>query len=138
MEDRQFIVPMFHSVLRIDTKTSKYVLDPSAEQYGIPRCHRFLRWTTYKKRYLWRSEAWAGRARWTSDTAAHKKSIEQQLDKGWKHIREAVSSVVSDWLKEMRKAYEPPFSAFDVAAVKYEDKVRALRARMKHRLDQSE
>ena len=138
MEDRQLIVPMFHSVLRIDTQIGNYVLDPSAEQYGIPRCHRFLRWSTYKKRCVWRSEAWAGRATWTSDTAAHKKSIEQQLDKDWKHIREAVEVVVSDWMEEMREAYDPPFSAFDVAVVKLEDKVRALRSRMEHRLSQFE
>jgi len=94
-------VPLIHSVLLITSPLAgKFVLDPSAEQYGIPPEHRFIRWQYYRDQYVMRKEQHYGTQVWM---VAH--NDDQDLEdstgstpKFWKKVRVELDTSVDTWL----------------------------------------
>ena len=94
-------VPLIHSVLLITSPlVGKFVLDPSAEQYGIPPEHRFIRWQYYRDQYVLRKEQHYGTQVWM---VAH--NGDQDLEdstgstaKFWRKVREELETSVDMWL----------------------------------------
>ncbi|KAF9694293.1 hypothetical protein EKO04_008026 [Ascochyta lentis] len=89
-----------HSVLLIRSPLAgNFVLDPTAEQYGIPREHRFLPWRIYKKRYIMSPGKWCGEAVWSTGTEAFMHGLEMSADWGfWEKVRGAIDRMVTAWL----------------------------------------
>lgn len=54
-----------HAVLLIISPlVGNFILDPTAEQYGFPREHRFLPWPVYKQLYVVDASKFRGAAVW--------------------------------------------------------------------------
>lgn len=90
-----------HSVLLIRSPLAgNFVLDPTGEQFGIPREHRFLPWRTYKKRYIMSPSKWMGEAVWSTRTEAYLAGLNSMHGdwRFWARLRDAMDAQVAAWL----------------------------------------
>lgn len=93
-----------HSVLFIRSrKAGNFVLDPTIEQYGHPREHRFLAWKDYKKRYIMRPSKWGGEAVWSTRTSGLADWLEKYPCWAfWGPVKDAIDRQVGLWLLNRR------------------------------------
>ncbi|KZM20620.1 uncharacterized protein EKO05_0010907 [Ascochyta rabiei] len=89
-----------HSVLLIRSRLAgNLVLDPTGEQYGIPREHRLLPWRVYKKRYVVSPGQWCGEGVWSTGTEAFIHGLEGGEDwPFWESVRDITDANVAAWL----------------------------------------
>lgn len=107
-----------HSVLLICSPLAgNFVLDPTAEQYGNPREHRFLTWRDYKKHYVLRKSKWNGIAVWCTATHLGLEELFGDGDGGgekyWRDARKAAAEGVDAWLENMQAGKESLRSGMD-------------------------
>jgi hypothetical protein len=133
---RKYDTATIHSVLIIAIEGRDYILHPSGEQYGIPARHLFLPWDTYRKRYVMRSQSWAGVPRWTTDTRSYEQLTGSEIDNYWVDIRLGIEAIVRRCVSEMQASYKKgPGIVFDEAKGKYEDKIGSLHVRVRDYLN---
>jgi hypothetical protein len=98
--------PLVHSALLVRSPLSgEFVLDPSAEQFGIPPEHRFVCWQYYRDQYVMRPEQHYGTQTWmVADNG------EEDLKKGdfpyaefWRKVRVELDTSVDTWLRRVTK-----------------------------------
>lgn len=85
---------IWHSVMLLTTSDGElFVLDPSGEQFGFPREHRFLPWKTYKELYVVERENWTGEATFTCRTEKLREGIVPRLPEFYEKARGLMENV---------------------------------------------
>jgi hypothetical protein len=91
---------LVHAVILVRTSGGeKFVLDPTGEQHGVLREHRFLPWTAYKDLYVMKQMHWIGRA-----TFSYALDIEEIVDRtaeeseAWSFFKTIVHVTTDQWL----------------------------------------
>ncbi|KAF1843244.1 uncharacterized protein K460DRAFT_357001 [Cucurbitaria berberidis CBS 394.84] len=91
-----------HSVLLVDLSDGRQlILDPTGEQFGIPREHRFLPAHEYMKRYMVPSDDWEGRRTWILLDAENEQEMVDKIELFWKNAKETAESCVEVWVKNI-------------------------------------
>ncbi|KAJ4339729.1 hypothetical protein N0V95_007695 [Ascochyta clinopodiicola] len=98
--DTSRIFSTVHSVLLIRSPLAgNFVLDPTAEQYGIPREHRFLPWRFYRKRYVMSPGQWCGEGVWSTGTEPFLHNLEHTFGWSfWESVRGVIDATVATTL----------------------------------------
>lgn len=99
-----------HSVILIRSPLAgNLVLDPTMEQYGHPREHRFIAWKVYKARYILRKSKWIGKEVYRNIGTIfwHMLNSSPQLDSiYWRDVQRGFGKQFRDWLKHMQAGHE--------------------------------
>ncbi|KAJ4371073.1 hypothetical protein N0V86_008768 [Didymella sp. IMI 355093] len=100
--DDSNIIAGTHSLFLISSPLAgDFVLDPTAEQYGIPREHRFLPWSVYKQLYIIDQRKYCGAAVWSTNfytyVALLQKSARWEF---WTSIRAVFDKQTAAWLQD--------------------------------------
>ncbi|KAJ4332092.1 hypothetical protein N0V87_008653 [Didymella glomerata] len=79
----------------------KFIFDPTAEQYGIPREHRFLPWSVYKQLYIIDLEKFHGVAVWSVDFSGYQHWLERSDNwTFWSSIGAVLDAQTDVWLQD--------------------------------------
>ncbi len=93
-----------HSVLLIRSpQAGLFVFDPTLEQYGHPREHRFLKWNDYKARYILRQIRSLGGKVWVVMHCLEKMvgNNECRISRYWQDARWAVNTCIDSWVQDI-------------------------------------
>jgi hypothetical protein len=88
-----------------------FILDPTAEQYGIPREHRFLPWSVYMQLNIIDLERLHGVAVWSVDFSGYQHWLERSDNWDfWSSIGAVLDAQTDAWLQdcELRTAMARP------------------------------
>ncbi|KAJ4399225.1 hypothetical protein N0V91_009598 [Didymella pomorum] len=91
-----------HAVLLIIfLLAGKFILDPTAEQYGFPHKHRFLPWSVYKDLYVVDATKFRGAAVWSTRFDAYMRSLQEGENFAfWDSVKDGLDVQVAAWLKD--------------------------------------
>jgi hypothetical protein len=91
-----------HSLFVISSPLAgDFVLDPTAEQYGIPREHRFLPWSVYKQLYIIDQKKYRGAAVWSTNFSPYVEYLQMSASwEFWTSIRAVFDKQIAAWLED--------------------------------------
>ena len=91
-----------HAVLLIISPLAgNFILDPTAEQYGFPREHRFLPWSVYKALYIVDLSKFRAAAIWSTCFDAYIRSLQESENWAfWDSVKDELDEQVAVWLKD--------------------------------------
>lgn len=90
-----------HSLFLISSPLAgDFILKPTAEQYGIPREHRFLPWSIYKQLYIIDPEKFRGAAVWSVNFSRYQEWLERSPHwEFWSSFRAVLDAQTAAWLQ---------------------------------------
>lgn len=91
-----------HSLFLISSPLAgNFILDPTAEQYGIPREYRFLPWSVYKQLYVIDQAKFSGAAVWSIHFEQYADHLTRSDDwEYWKSVRTVLDIQTTTWLQD--------------------------------------